>query len=47
MEFGRATMSPDRIPQPETSFVDVTMLDPFFNSETEPKPDEGETNEER
>ena len=47
MEFGRATKSPDRIAQPDSSFVDVTMLDPFFESkgEPEPEPEEGENDE--
>ena len=30
MEFGRATKSPDRIAQPDSSFVDVTMFDSIF-----------------
>jgi len=34
MEFGRATKSPDRIAQPDSSFVDVTMFDAIFGSET-------------
>ena len=30
MEFGRATKSPDRIAQPDSAFVDETMLEPWF-----------------
>ena len=47
MEFGRATRSPDRIAQPDSAFVDVTMLDPFFESQVDPKPEEGDNDEER
>ncbi|WP_075086067.1 DUF4190 domain-containing protein [Mariniblastus fucicola] len=39
MEFGRATLSPDRIAQPDAAFVDATMLDPFFVT-TNPPPEE-------
>jgi len=35
MEFGRATKSPDRIAQPDSSFIDGTMLDPFFTESSE------------
>lgn len=51
MEYGRATKSPDRIAQPDTSFIDVTMLEPFFVSDnTQELLDEtleGENDEER
>lgn len=30
MEFGRATKSPDRIAQPDSSLVDETLLEPWF-----------------
>ncbi len=33
MEFGRATKSRERIAQPDSSFLDVTMLDSFFEPE--------------
>lgn len=35
MEFGRATKSPDRIAQPDSSFVDETMLEPWFQGKEE------------
>jgi len=51
MEFGRATRSPDRIPQPDASFIDVTMLDPFFETddkqESSNETNLGENDEER
>jgi len=47
MEFGRATKSPDRIAQPDSQFVDVTMLAPFFDNKPELKPELGEIDAER
>lgn len=51
MEYGRATSSPNRIAQPDSSFIDVTMLEPFFVSDTtQETPDEageGKNDEER
>ncbi len=47
MEFGRATLSPDRIAQPDSSFVDVTMLDSYFDSSETEEPEQGENDEER
>ncbi len=47
MEFGRATLSPDRIAQPDSSFVDVTMLDSYFDSSENEEPEKGENDEER
>ena len=47
MEFGRATKSPEKIAQPDSSFIDVTMFDPFFKSSEEAEPEAGETDEER
>ncbi len=35
MEFGRATKSPDRIAQPDSAFIDETMLAPFFPGDTD------------
>ena len=43
MEFGRATKSPDRIAQPDASFVDMELLENFFGGEVEsPVEDEAE-----
>jgi len=49
MEFGRATVSPDRVAQPDSSFIDVTMLDSYFETSEEAENDleEGEQDEER
>ena len=47
MEFGRATLSPEKIAQPDSSFVDVTMLSPFFESKKESKSELGDNDEER
>ena len=51
MEYGRASSSRDRIAQPDSSFIDVTMLEPFFASdttqETPDETDEGRNDEER
>jgi hypothetical protein len=47
MEFGRATRSPDRIAQPDSSFVDVTMLEPYFRFEPKTDPAEEQNDEER
>ncbi len=30
MEFGRATISADKIAQPDSSFIDMTMIEPYF-----------------
>jgi hypothetical protein len=48
MEFGRGTKSPDRIAQPDTAFIDSTMLEPFFESnQPEAEPAKGNDDEER
>lgn len=47
MEFGRATLSPDRIAQPDSSFVDITMLTPFFESKKESETDQEDGDEQR
>ena len=31
MDFGRATLSPDRIAHPDASFVDMDLLEGFFD----------------
>lgn len=45
MEFGRATISPNRIAQPDSAFIDVSMLERFFAAkkvepDTEPASDD-------
>lgn len=47
MEFGRTTKSPDRIAQPDSSFVDVTMFEPFFESKDAAEPELEKKDEER
>ena len=47
MEFGRGTKSPDRIAQPDSSFIDTTMLEPHFKTPKETAEPEEQRDEKR